>query len=99
MLYFVGFPNTTNARWLNEEEVISREVSLDTYIKHSNFGKKDYSRKLHDILEEQSIDLLEAIQHAIDSPDIPEFNLSTWSKNSIDIMDLTNNFYNWFESV
>ena len=46
LLYFAGHPNQTDARWQSEDDVATRGVSRDTYMKHSSFGKKNYSKKL-----------------------------------------------------
>lgn len=99
LLYFAGYPNPTDARWELEDYVVNKIVSRDTYMKHSSFGTKDYSRKLHEILEEQSLDLSMEIQPIIDDSKNSDSNLSTWSKDSIDITCLTDNFYEWLESV
>lgn len=99
LLYFAGHPNQTDARWLSEDDVASRGVSRDTYMKHSSFGKKGYSKKLHEMLEEQSLDLLMEIKDIINDADNADINLSMWGKNSIDTMDLTDNFHIWFESL
>lgn len=95
-LYFAGYPNQTDARYLSEDDVINRGVSLDSYMKNSSFGKKDYSKKLHEMLEEQSFDLLMEIKDIINDADV---NSSMWRENSIDTMEQTNNFYIWFESL
>ena len=96
LLYFAGHPNQTDARWQSEDDVASRGVSRDTYMKHSSFGKKDYSKKLHEMLEDQSLDLLMEIEDIINDADI---NSVMWRKDSIDTMDLTDNFHIWFESL